>query len=279
MIKKIIAAIISFFLCLSLIGTVICLSAKSTWLNREYALDELGSQNYYNAVYDSILSSCESIGIPGGIPVEVFAEVLSRDTINQYIRNSIECLYTNKSFSVDEVTLKGSLYSAFIQYGKSQKADVYNADVKKSLNELADYCVSQYMELIQFPFTNELSPYISKAVKLIDTAVMGCIALSVICIVILILICRLSSAQYIGASLTGSGLICLIPCAVILTSAPYKNINLGIEVFYKFAVSFIESGLRPILTVSIIMLVTGVAMNITVGYVITSIFNRKHSSS
>lgn len=277
--KKFVPAIIlSFLLCVSLFGTVLCLSFKSTWLNKELTLDELGSQNYYNVMYDTILSSCESIGIPSGIPVEVFVEVLSRDTINQYIRESIECLYTNTAFSIDKETLRESLHDAFRQYGKDIKADVYSQEVKDALNELADYCVSKYTELIQFPFMKQLSPYVSKAASIIDTVSLGCVAVSAVFIALLILICRTSSAQYIGASLTGSGLLCIIPTAVLLSGAPYKNINLGTEVFYKFAVSFIESGLLPVLYAGISMVAIGIVANIISGLVIHIIFGNKNRS-
>lgn len=104
-IKKIIQYILTAILALAIFVLIIVNIFSSTMLNKEYVLSKLSKHNFYNDMYESVISSFENYIYQSGLDEEVLNNIVTKEKVEKDIDTIVSNIYngTDKDISTEEI--------------------------------------------------------------------------------------------------------------------------------------------------------------------------------
>lgn len=219
LLRRIIGALLAFFFACGLFGMLVITLVRSTLLNASYLSHCYGTGDIYDRMVAEIQTEYTDLGIPGGIPEEVFAKVLDKQQIVKTVNDMIESEYRNEPYTVDTAVVRNTLYTAFVEYMETE--NIYITDeLEESLTYLADLCAQKYAAGVSNTFVRHFIRLMLSYDTSLTTAWIICLLFTVGCGTLMIRTrSRLSSVlRYGGLSLAGTGWMLTIVPAIILLS-------------------------------------------------------------
>lgn len=99
--KKIISHILNLILIVCIFLSIILLIISNTILNKKYILKVLDTNNYYERIYNNIISSFESNLIPSGIEEEIISKLINQEIVTKDIHNIINHVYNHEELIIN----------------------------------------------------------------------------------------------------------------------------------------------------------------------------------
>ncbi len=253
--KKILAVVCSFLLSLLTFLLLVAICTKMTFFDKGFYLSNIAKTHYYEKVTSDLMEDFTSLGIPGGIPDEVFKNTISQDDVQTEIMACIDTSFSGKTYQIRSNAVKQKLYSAFLDYAKQQHKREATDQEQQALQELASECEKVYIQNVRFPFIQQ----ISGAKALYDRFfIPAAIILGVLCVLLGVAIwftqrwrhraIRLYVYAGVGCSLTGI----LFPLYMLIW-APYKQLNIQPPALHGLLTSMASQYLISLLVVFVVV--------------------------
>lgn len=222
MAKKIVQYIVATILALAILVLVIINILSSSVLSKEYILNKLQSQNYYEKIYQETESNFENYIHQSGLDEEVLKDIVTKEKIEKDTKIILNNIYNGMDEKIDTKEIKEKLNE---NINNSLNGKISNSE-QKAIDTFVDTICKEYETTISHTNyekkINEAINKINKYIDLIRKAMMVTIGISVIILVLLTIrrIYRITSK--IGVAFTIDGLI-------LILAKNYINSNIKIE--------------------------------------------------
>ena len=222
MAKKIVQYIVATILALAILVLVIINILSSSVLSKEYILNKLQSQNYYEKIYQETESNFENYIHQSGLDEEVLKDIVTKEKIEKDTKIILNNIYNGMDEKIDTKEIKEKLNE---NINNSLNGKISNSE-QKAIDTFVDTICKEYETTISHTNyekkINEAINKINKYIDLIRKAMMVTIGISIIILVLLTIrrIYRITSK--IGVAFTIDGLI-------LILGRNYINSNIKIE--------------------------------------------------
>lgn len=109
MLNKIILNIVSFLLTITLFLLLSLIVLKETILNKNYILDSIEQNNYYQLTYYNIKDTLKSYTIESGVEDSIIDELCNELKVKKDINMVIDSIYNNQKLILDKSSMKNKL--------------------------------------------------------------------------------------------------------------------------------------------------------------------------
>lgn len=253
--------IIVIILTLSLIGLIILNILSNSFFSKDYILSKLNETNYYSKMYNNVESNFENYIGQSGLEKEVLENVITEKKIKNDTNIIITNIYENKKDEISTEEIKDNLNNNINEFLKGTY--VTNAQ-KKSLADYVDLLCTEYKKTIlnskyEDKVSSVLQSVLSKSSIINKYLIISAIISSIILIVLNIkkIICGL---KQITMSITSSGIILLIGKMYLCSKVKVNNLSILNEPFSDSLKNIINELLSKISFISIIEIITGLAL-------------------
>ncbi|MBR3153150.1 MAG: hypothetical protein IKF52_06105 [Clostridia bacterium] len=188
--KFILKLILGVLLTLSLFGFIVIGQAQKTVLNKDYVLDKMEEDNYYNNLYSNIINELKGYIGPSGFDEKVFNDIISSEKVKEDTIKVIENIYDgneNNDVEIETESIKQKLDSNIDKFLEEENLVAEN---KESLNEYENKIAQEYEDSVTYSKYYRYAKKVtsSKITNIIKIAKIGCvfgIILSVIGIILI----------------------------------------------------------------------------------------------
>ncbi len=145
--KNIIKIILGSILIICLLGTIFIYEVKGTVLNKEFIINKLEENNYYENLYTNILSSMKGYIEPSGLDEKILDNIISREEIKDDVNTIIGNVYDDKDEKIDTETIKETLNNNINNYLNEENLKVND---KSQLEEFENKIIEEYESQITY---------------------------------------------------------------------------------------------------------------------------------
>ena len=226
--KKILNFIMAFLLTILILGDFVVIILSNTILNKEYILEKLDENNYYEAIETDLENGFEEYEYQSGLPSEVFKNLYISDTIKKDVGSIVEYWYEGILPSINSENIKNQIDANINNYLSNQQITLTEQETQ-NIEQFEELIVNVYEEKV-----NVLQNQNEKITKLLIRAkeMLGILKVGLIVLTILILICCLlinkgAINQFlitIGITLLSSGILLNMANYLINKNIDIKNI-------------------------------------------------------
>lgn len=209
--------VISYIICIILAITILLASAvyiaSNTVLNKDYILEVLENNNYYEKTYDNIKSSFSQYILQSGLDENVIDNLYTEEEIKEDVNIVISNIYANENQKLDTDKIKLNMESNINMYLENNNIKL-NSEQKKSIEKFVATIEKTYEDEISYSsYLSKLGNKVYKINKIIDKTQK--VLYGSVIVLILILICinirEFSlSINYIGVTMLASGIVNII---------------------------------------------------------------------
>lgn len=209
--------VISYIICIILAITILLASAvyiaSNTVLNKDYILEVLENNNYYEKTYDNIKSSFSQYILQSGLDENVIDNLYTEEEIKEDVNIVISNIYANENQKLDTDKIKLNMESNINMYLENNNIKL-NSEQKKSIEKFVATIEKTYEDEISYSsYLSKLGNKVYKINKIIDKTQK--VLYGSVIVLILILICinirEFSLAiNYIGVTMLASGIVNII---------------------------------------------------------------------
>ena len=203
-IKIILNYFIGFIISLLIILTTISLISKYTVFNKNYIINLLDKENYYDKVYNEIQEEMENDIMPSGFTNDIFKDTFTKEDVKKDINMFIDNTYNGKKTIIDTTVLKEKINKNINDFlTKSNLKITDKTGVNNFLNDL----VKVYQnEICLYSYTDSLINTFYKLSNIINKII---VILVIVLFIIVILSKLILKFNYLSSSIISSGLIIL----------------------------------------------------------------------
>ena len=222
MAKKIVQYMVATILALAILILVIINILSSSVLSKEYILNKLQSQNYYEKIYQETELNFENYIHKSGLDDDVLKDIVTKEKIEKDTKIILNNIYNGMDEKIDTKEIKEKLNE---NINNSLNGKISNSE-QKAIDTFVDTICKEYETTISHTNyekkMNEAINKINKYIDLIKKAMAVTIGISIIILILLTIrrIYRITSK--IGVAFTIDGLI-------LILAKNYINSNIKIE--------------------------------------------------
>ena len=222
MAKKIVQYMVATILALAILILVIINILSSSVLSKEYILNKLQSQNYYEKIYQETELNFENYIHQSGLDEDVLKDIVTKEKIEKDTKIILNNIYNGMDEKIDTKEIKEKLNE---NINNSLNGKISNSE-QKAIDTFVDTICKEYETTISHTNyekkMNEAINKINKYIDLIKKAMAVTIGISIIILILLTIrrIYRITSK--IGVAFTIDGLI-------LILAKNYINSNIKIE--------------------------------------------------
>jgi len=267
----------SFLLSAALVISVIFSCIKLGFANSSQITKAFRDSNFYNAVYDTMMGSCENEAIVSGLSAEIFDGVFGLEELSSHCDSYAISLIKNMDYSLDTSAMEKKLSENIKQYVEEKNLEV-DGDIDEVISNFTAAVMTYYKSAIHFPYFDQ----IASVFRLFDRLLMYILpCMAVFAVVLIILLIRLNTFKknrayrYLAYSFLSSALSTLVIPAFCYITKFYRRLNISPEYLYKYIVAYMENGLRIFVTAGLLLLGAGI-ISITVSAVIKKRLKEEH---
>ena len=210
--KFIVKIILGCILTISLIGTIFIYEAEKTILNKNFVLDKLEKNNYYNNMYSALLESFNAYIGPSGLEEEIFEGVISKENVKEDINNVIEKIYSfsDEEIIIDTNSIKERLNNNINDYLLQENLTVKDVT---AIEDFEEKIIDEYTSNITYSkYLNYAKKvFAAKNIQLIETVRKLCI-LAIIVSILAILLINIKNMKKIPTEIVTF----MLSCGIIL---------------------------------------------------------------
>ena len=210
--KFIVKIILGCILTISLIGTIFIYEAEKTILNKNFVLDKLEKNNYYNNMYSALLESFNAYIGPSGLEEEILEGVISKENVKEDINNVIEKIYSfsDEEIIIDTNSIKERLNNNINDYLLQENLTVKDVT---AIEDFEEKIIDEYTSNITYSkYLNYAKKvFAAKNIQLIETVRKLCI-LAIIVSILAILLINIKNMKKIPTEIVTF----MLSCGIIL---------------------------------------------------------------
>lgn len=264
--RTVISSFIAFVLSLLLCALAASTCLSHTIFNAEFVMSRLEKADFYAKTADTITDNMESLGIPGGIPAEVFDGLVTKDMVEKDIVNGITAAFEgNSSYQLNVSPLKEELNRRFIAYAESQNLTI-TEEAQEGLDTLVEYCAADYRQQVTIPFTETFGQIRMMFAKGYNA---GVVIVAIICVLLVVFLFSIRrykhrALRFLVYSFWGAALMTGAFPAYVLIGKTYERIHLSPEHVYNAFVGLINTCISGLLIGCGVLFVIGILLLIGV---------------
>lgn len=230
-VKKIINIVLSFLLCLGIVGGFMIMLFSNTVLSKKYALNQLEKNGYYEKVQTDLKNGFEEYQYQSGFPNTVFQNLCSSDMIKRDIDLMINYLYGETSEMMNHsVTVEERITKNINEY-LSENNIVLTQEQQDNVEQFKEIVVNVYENKISIVsnYIDQVANVIKKmaeVMKIFQMAVIGFVIFMIIVILIINFNCFSDFISTIAVSFLSGGILLELINWVIVKQIDIKNIVL-----------------------------------------------------
>lgn len=275
--KQFFSILSSFLLSTALTVLILFSCIKLGFTNTSQITKAFSDSNFYNSVYNTMMSDCENEAIISGLSAEIFDGVFGLDEMTSYCNSYVIALVNNQSYPLDTSSLEKKLSENIKNYATENNLEV-DGDIDEVIASFTSTVMAYYTSSIQLPYFDQIASMFRLFDRLLLYILPCMIIFSVILIILLI---RLNTFKknrayrYLAYSFLSSALsILVIPLFCYITRF-YKKLHISPEYLYKYIVAYMENGLKLFVIAGIILFAAG-AISIFVSTLIKKKLKEEH---
>lgn len=276
--RTVISGFLAFVLSLLLCGLVAATCLFHTIFDEQFVMNRLEQADFYEKTAATITDNMESLGIPGGIPAEVFDGFVTGEMVEKDVVNGITAAFEgNSSYQLNLTPIREELNQRFTAYAESQSITL-TEEIQEGLNNLVEYCTTEYRQQVTIPFIETFGQIRMMFARGYNAGLVIGAILCVLLVVFLFSIRRYKhrALRFLVYSFWGGALMTGAFPAYVLIGKTYERIHLSPEHVYNAFVGLINTCIHSLLIGSVILFVIGVLLMIGVPFLKKWELNRKH---
>lgn len=258
--------VLSILLVFFLLGTVG--SAFGVYLTASPSLliSQLEKQDAPQKAHDTLQTKFETAYNTTAVPAEVYMDVVTvdwmEDAMASWVKQHYELMHGAKlDPAIDYTALEASVTAYFEQFAEEnncEKDDTYTKKLEETIQN-AENIVQNAVDVYHLQTMRKAGVWgkLQKFGAPLWIALFGCIALSVLCIVLLR---RSRTCYWIGTSLFADGVLLTVPAAWVLGTSVIARFSLKEPAVYAVFTGTLTALTQMVLTVGIVMLAMGLAL-------------------
>ena len=249
--KVILSYLLGFILSVSISVLCLLLILKFGIFNKNYLLDLLKTNNYYESINNSIKEDIEDYMTSSGLPNSVMDEVFSLNDVEKDINGYIDSLYEGKVYNVDTTVFEDKLKNNINDYVKSLNLGIDNTDeLDLFIKDTADIYTK---EVKLYNMLDGLANKYLKLSHILSCVLIGaCVIVGVFSILIIIF-----NKINIGSCIMSSGIIMILFRLFIFDRIDSDNILIISEYFSKIFKRVMNNINNLLLIIGIVLMVVG----------------------
>lgn len=158
---KIVYTILAFLLSMLIFFFTLLVILQSTFLNKNFILNEINDTNYYTDLSSEITEGLINLGNASGIDESFFTGIVDEVTLRENVSSYIKGFYSGKDPSIDSAAFQSQLTTKLEQYIKDNNlkvSDEAQAGLETFIREACDI----YINRIELPYLGLAAGYFHK---------------------------------------------------------------------------------------------------------------------
>lgn len=236
--KSVLDCLLSFFIALTLFGSVFCMVLVVTVCNPAYMRFAVSRSGYQQLNAQELTQDLTYIVEPIGIDPSLINTLFDRDELAENVEKSIEAAYSGTSFVPDNSTFIGRIYNAISLYATENDLEID----ENNFQYVSDLCGDLYARHSTVSYISSLGHYaLSLRLPLLIISVV-CLLLSVVLFVRLyrMHLRRHVSLRFLMFGLGGAGLALLFLPLIAIVSGAVSRISIGTESLYCLFTTYVN---------------------------------------
>ena len=265
--RRVICFFFSFILSFSLFVLSIAITMQSSVLSKDFLINQLSISGYHLKAADYTKNSISDLAFAGGVPSDVFDEIVTPERVKTDIYNIFEYAYDGKQYSIDSEKLNSEFLEAIKNYASENNIEI-TAETETNISHLADLCTQSYLDCINIAGINTVIGALRQTAKFMGFAIGGSILIALISIIMLFLINKYKHKflRYIAYALSGNFLMMTVIPGLLLLTKPYVNLNISPDYLHSFINSFLDDTLKMMLVGAAVTAVLYIIVLVLVGH-------------
>lgn len=265
--RKTVSYVLSFILSLLLVLFTLCIVAQVSLFSESTFIGLLGN-DYYQGVYDQIVSAAEDTTIPTGIDISVIDGVFTLEEVKKDVNGYISAAFNGEDYTPDTEASDNRLYINVSEFLDNHDVTLLT-DKKETINDYIAEVNAEYAEYARMPGLSLILRLRTKYQKIITISGVILLALSVIIGAIIIKLYRHPhrGMRYLAYASGGAALMSLCVPLWLLISRAYKGLNLSPQYFYDFILSYITNALVICIVAAAIWLLITVGIALAIHFI------------
>lgn len=240
--KSVIYCMMSFFLSLVLFLFSICMVLMFTVFSKDYMINKMESQGYYNMVKYELQTRMIDLVDASGFKKDFAVNFTNSYDVKKAVDSYIESFYSNDSTLVETTDFKQQLYQAVRQYAREENIELTDETengIVYFINEAANIYVNQ----ISIPFFSVIGKYLYNTRNILNI-VSGSLAITAVIIVCIIYFTnrfKHRRYKYICYGLLGGALTTAVLPTFILSLNMIPKVNITTHSLYNLFVGYFNT--------------------------------------
>lgn len=266
--------IVSYIICIILVAIILVATAihiaSNTVLNKNYVLEKLDNNNYYEKTYDNIKSSFSQYILQSGLDENVIENLYTKEQIKEDVDIVISNIYSDENQKVDTNKIKNNMESNINKYLEDNNIKL-NATQKKSIDKFIETIERTYEEEISYSaYLNKIGNKVYKINKIIEKmqpVIYGSI-IALFLILILINVKEISfGINYAGVTILSSGIANILIKMYINSKININKIMIINEDISKIVINILNEIVKYIQSYGLVMVAIGLAIVILASFI------------
>ncbi len=266
--------IVSYIICIILVAIILVATAihiaSNTVLNKNYVLEKLDNNNYYEKTYDNIKSSFSQYILQSGLDENVIENLYTKEQIKEDVDIVISNIYSDENQKVDTNKIKNNMESNINKYLEDNNIKL-NATQKKSIDKFIETIERTYEEEISYSaYLNKIGNKVYKINKIIEKmqpVIYGSI-IALFLILILINVKEISfGINYAGVTILSSGIANILIKMYINSKININKIMIINEDISKIVINILNEIVNYIQNYGLVMVAIGLAIVILASFI------------
>lgn len=222
MAKKIVQYMVATILALAILILVIINILSSSVLSKEYILNKLQSQNYYEKIYQETESNFENYIHQSGLDEDVLKDIVTKEKIEKDTKIILNNIYNGMNEKIDTKEIKEKLTE---NINNSLNGKISSSE-QKAINTFVDTICKEYETTISHTnYEKKINEALNKINKYIDLAKKAMMVIIGVTGVILVLL----SIRRIYRITSKIGVAFVIDGLILILGEKYVSSNIKID--------------------------------------------------
>ena len=244
-----------FITSITLILLVLLLICKFTISNKNYLLNILEKNNYYEKINDEIKEEMELHLLSTGFTNEILENVYTKEEVISDIKIFIDNMYDGKVTILDKSNIRFNLNINIDNFFKKTKLSVMN---KTELNNFVDDLTNAYKDEIRlYGFIDDALVKFNKINNIIN---IGTIITLILFIILSFVLIKIVKIKYYGSIIASGGLIILFIRLFIIEKVDVEELLIITENFSIILRNILINLEKITLISSIILIILGIVI-------------------
>lgn len=261
-IKEIIKLVLTLILSILIILALLINVAQSTILRKEYVLEKLQKCNYYETMYQEILSTFDNYILQSGLEEEALKDICTQQQIKEDTLIIINNIYDGADNEINTKIIEDKLQA---NIDKQLETTIVTESTRQAIKQLVNTIVKEYEgKIFQTQFNQKINKFITNIGTKIDLIEkITYIAIAIILVILVAINIKEQKSRilsWIGISMTISGTVVAIINIFINSQITIGNITLLSEAFSTLIRIVMNDILINLLTIGIGIIIIGIVL-------------------